>query len=246
MHEEASLKDVLKNLKLLQLVDTQLRELESTRGDLPQRVEQLKQELDVAEKLCDDNEKQFQDTQKERALLEVEIKSLQEKKSKYQDQLYQVKNNREYDAITFEIEAIKNTISDNESKIIELLDKEEKLSKAIEESKESFEKIKGSFEENHSQLKDRMAETEKEEASLHDQRGKIIRNVPPRILSTYDRTRKAKNGQGVVNVYKNACGGCFKALPPQKVLEIRQMDQMILCEVCGRILVWDEKISEEQ
>ena len=91
-----------------------------------------------------------------------------------------------------------------------------------------------------------MAETEKDEAALQDRRGKIVRKITPRILSSYERIRKAKNGTAVAPVIRNACGGCFKSLPPQRILEIRQMDRMYLCEVCGRILVWDEKVAEGQ
>ena len=89
-----------------------------------------------------------------------------------------------------------------------------------------------------------MEETEKDEARLRDLRDKVVRKLEPRILANYERIKKAKNNVAVVSVIGNACGGCFKTLPPQRILEIRAMNRIYLCEVCGRILTWDEEKSE--
>jgi predicted nucleic acid-binding Zn-ribbon protein len=91
-----------------------------------------------------------------------------------------------------------------------------------------------------------MAETETQEKALKAKRDALKSKVQPRLLSSYDRIRRAKNGMAVVPVVRDGCcGGCYKQLPPQRVMEIRDMDRLILCEVCGRILVWDEQKSQE-
>ena len=94
------------------------------------------------------------------------------------------------------------------------------------------------------ELNKRMAETEKEEAVLNHERDKIIRKMNARHLAMYERISAAKKGHAVVPVVRNSCSGCFTSLPPQRILEIRDMNRLFVCEVCGRILVWDD-VSEQ-
>ena len=240
------MKEVLEQLRELQELDSKLVDLESLRGDFPQEVSRLNRELEGAIRALEEKEATLQAYLKERAMTEVDIKSLEDKQKKYQSQLFEVTNNREYDAVTHEIESVKDEIEKKESRILELMDLEEDLSKGIELAKGENDQLRSQLDVNQSELQKRMAETEKDEAALQDRRGKIVRKITPRILSSYERIRKAKNGTAVAPVIRNACGGCFKSLPPQRILEIRQMDRMYLCEVCGRILVWDEKVAEGQ
>ena len=240
------MKEVLEQLRELQALDFKLGDLESLRGDFPQQVSRLNRELEGSVRALEEKEAALQAYQKERAMTEVDIKALEDKQKKYQSQLFEVTNNREYDAVTHEIESVKDEIEKKESRILELMDLEEDLSKGIEAAKEESDQLRSQLDVNQAELQKRMAETEKDEAALQDRRGKIVRKITPRILSSYERIRKAKNGTAVAPVIRNACGGCFKSLPPQRILEIRQMDRMYLCEVCGRILVWDEKVAEGQ
>ena len=139
-----------------------------------------------------------------------------------------------------EIEAVKIDIEKKESRILELMDLEEEMSKAIIADDEDIKKIEHQLDTVSKELKKQMAKTEKDEAALQHEREKILHKLSTRYAASYERIRKAKNGLAVVPVLRGACGGCFKSLPPQRILEIRQMDRMFLCEVCGRILVWDE------
>ena len=100
------------------------------------------------------------------------------------------------------------------------------------------------FRERKTELDKLLEKTEKDEAALKDQRDKIVRKLEPRIVSNYERIKKAKNEHAVVPVIRNACGGCFKTLPPQRILEVKAMNRIYLCEVCGRILTWDNDKSE--
>ena len=239
------MQQILKQLIELQKIDTQLLELESLKGDLPQQVSLLNKQLREAEEALEDKDKKLQSYRKEKGMLEIEIKALEGKQKKYQAQLFEVKTNREYDAVTQEIEAAKADVDNKESRLLELIDMEEEITNALEKTKEEIENLKDKLNGKNHELKKRLAQTEKKEISLRDKRENIIHRLNPRIRATYERILKAKNGLAVVPVIRNACGGCFKTLPPQKILEIRQMNRLCLCEVCGRILVWDENISEQ-
>ena len=116
------MKDVLEQLIELQKLDSQILHLESMRGDLPHQVSRLNQELKEAEKTLEDLGNQLQDYQKENDMIEMEIKALDGKKQKYQSQLFEVKNNREYDAVTNEIENVKDEIGKKETRLLELMD----------------------------------------------------------------------------------------------------------------------------
>lgn len=239
------MQQVLNLLIALQRLDSQFDQMESLRGDLPHQVNRLKEELEEIEESLKDHEDKLIVYQKERGIAEMEIKALEGKEKRYQTQLFEVKTNREYDAVTHEIEAVRIKVEDKESRILELMDLEEETKKSLEDKKKEVEKLKDRLENVNKELKSQVARTENDEAVLKHEKEKILHKLESRYFSTYERIRKAKNGLAVVPVARNACGGCFKTLPPQRILEIRQMNRIHLCEVCGRILVWDEEKSEE-
>jgi len=240
------LEEVLKRLVELQKVDLDLHKLESTRGDLPQQVNHLEKRFKAAREEYEQKKQLLLEYQKERNLLEMEIKGLKEKENKYKDQLYQVKNNREYDAVTMELESVRNSVRKAEDRILELMTLEEETDQFLQTQQEKLAGFEKEYQQRKKELEDRIAETEKDEIYLKDQRDKIIRRIDPRNLSVYKRIAGAKNGLAVVPVVRNACGGCFKTLPPQKILEIRNMQSIRFCEVCGRILVWEDRLTEEE
>lgn len=235
---------VLNYLKDLQELDSQLAQLESLRGDLPQQVNRLKKELKNKQDDLTSIEEQLRNYQTEKGTAEIDIKSLDEKEKQYQSQLFEVKNNREYDAVTHEIETVKSSIGEKEGRILELMDLEEAAKQSLEEGKQALDQLSSELEKTQKELDKKLAQTEKDELALKHEKEKIIRAMDNRTFAAYDRIRKNKAGVAVVPVIRNACGGCFKSLPPQRILEIRQMDRIKLCEVCGRILVWDEEKAE--
>ena len=243
--QEDSLKQVLELLMQLQRIDSQLADLESIKGDLPNQVKRLNLELTENELQHQTFEKKLDDYRKETGMTELEIKVLEGKQTKYKNQLYEVKTNREYDAVTHEIESVKIEISKKESRILELMEATEGTQKALKETLDQIGRLKNEYQLKNEDLEKKQAATEREVIALKDKRDKVVRFIEPKILSGYERIRNAKNGLAIVPVVRNACGGCHKTLPPQKVLEIREMDTLYLCEVCGRMLVWDEKISEQ-
>ena len=238
------MRETLEHLQQLQAIDTELKRLEELRGDLPLQVSQLETELNTIQSKLDEQEKTLEASRLERTQAESEIKDLETRRKKYQDQLYEVKNNREYDAVSQEIEAVKLKLEENETRVLEHMNQEDALVKEIEEIKKEIESLKKQCDEKKSKLNEKLAATEKEELMFKDKRDKIVPHIQPRLISAYERIRKAKNGSAVVPIVRGTCGGCYKALPPQRILEVRQMNKLYLCDVCGRMLIWDESVAE--
>ncbi len=240
------MKKNLEGLVQLQFVDSQLHELEIIKGDLPETVNNLTKEVNSLKKFISDNEEKFKKTQLERKNLEGLVNLSSEKLKKLQNQLYDVTTNREYDALTTEIETEKSNIENIETGILELITLEEDIEKEIEVKKETLTKIKKDLKAKDSELKKLIKASEDRENLLIHEKEKIVVRMDNRVLINYNRIHQYyKNGLAVAPVSRNACGGCFNAIPPQKQVEIRKMDRVIKCEVCGRILVWKDNGSAD-
>ncbi|NQT24786.1 hypothetical protein HQ585_05490 [candidate division KSB1 bacterium] len=236
------MRPLLDQLISLQDIDSELIKLRSIRGDLPQQVKRLQDELSEIEEKLNTQEQKLLLFKKEQDITKLEIKALEGKQQKYQSQLFEVKNNREYDAVTMEIENVKENVDQKEERLLELMDLDQELQKSIEEIKTELTEKKGQAKTKDGQLNSLLKKTEAEEKTLEEKRNKLVALFQPRMISTYNRILKAKNGMAVVPIVRNCCcGGCYKSLPPQRVMEIRDMEQLILCENCGRIIVWDEE-----
>ena len=234
----------LQILMELQNVDFQLLQLERERGDLPQIVNTLKDEIEKLTETHDAKSAEREDTLKQKLLVEGELQTTQEKLKKFQAQLYSVATNKEYDAITVEIESAEQNIDAMETSILEMEEREENLQKETDELVESLKQKKDELEKNESDLKKKLAETEEEERRLAIERAELVKKITRPVISRYQRIFQAKNGNAVVPVVNNACSGCFTRVPPQRALEIRKMDHLILCETCGRILMWQDENKE--
>ncbi|TKJ41505.1 hypothetical protein CEE37_02785 [candidate division LCP-89 bacterium B3_LCP] len=228
----------LEQLIQLQDIDNELLELQQERGNLPETVERLRAEIEETTHLLDLKQKEQLNAGKERRRIENEVELAKVSLKKYQDQLFKVTSNREYDAITTEIESAKAVVSNGESRIIELLGQEEELVQTCEELEKNLEEIKSDFDVRDAELQEKIAETSDTEATLKKNRVKIVEQLAKPVYAHYERIHVAKeDGMGVARVYNGACGGCFAAIPPQKQMEVASMEDFILCETCGRILV---------
>ncbi len=232
------MREQLELLVQLQEIDNQLLELKQERGTLPETVERLGAEIEETTQLLDDRREELLNAGKERRRIENEVELAKMSLKKYQDQLFKVSTNREYDAITNEIESAKSVVTNGESRIIELMGQEEELTEHISNLEAHSEQIKSDFETQDAELQEKIAETSDLDASLNKNRTKIVEQLAKPIYAHYERIHIAKeDGMGVANVFSGACGGCFAAIPPQKLMEISALSDFILCETCGRILV---------
>jgi uncharacterized protein len=239
---ELSIEKKLITLYNLQQIDSQIDKIRIIRGELPLEVQDLEDEIAGLETRVDNY---IQETVVlEKFVLEKKnaIKDSQLLIKKYEDQQMNVRNNREYDSLTKEIEFQNLEIQLSEKRIREYQQSLEAKRLEIEKFQKILQDRKNDLEIKNSELEDIVAETEKEENDLIHKSEENRSYIEDRLITAYTRIRKnARNGLAVVQIERDACGGCFNKIPPQHQLDIRMHKKIIVCEYCGRILV-DEGI----
>lgn len=233
----------LKILYELQKIDDQLDELEELRGDLPKTVEDLETEIDEIKNTISEKELQRKESMGKRKKNESQIEIATESQKKFKAQLYKVRNNKEYDALTKEIDHTEELVKKHEAENNELADLSKTLADEIDEIKPKLDELSDEIKKKKDDLKVIIKANEKEEAKLNKQRKKLESQIKKGDLSAYMRIRKAKKGKAVATIRRSACSGCHNIVPSQRQLELRQNNRLFYCEYCGRILVSAE-ISE--
>ncbi len=239
--KEYSVEEKLSSLVRLQKIDSKLDEIKILKGELPMEVSDLEDEIQGLHSRQTRIEEEINGITEFIEQKKNVIKDADALVKKYQKQSDAVKNNREYEAINKEIE-----MQELEGKLAEkhIRDANEELAekaKALEQTKKLIANKDASLKQKKSELEKIIADTEKEEKQYSKISAEARENIDDRLLYSYDRIRKSyRNGLAVVPVERDACGGCFNAIPPQRQSEIRQHKKIIVCENCGRILVDDE------
>ncbi len=234
----------LKILYDLQLVDDQLDELEELRGDLPHTVESLETKINDIKKGTTEKEKEKKESLEKREENEEKIEKLQANQKKFKAQLYQVRNNKEYDALTKEIDHTEDQVKKLEAENNALADLSKRLTDEIEEVSPQLDTLNEELKEKKADLKEIIKANEKEETKLRAKRKEILDQTKKPDYVAYMRIRKAKKGKAVVTIKRSACSGCHNIVPSQRQLEIRRNNKLFFCEYCGRILVSPE-IAEQ-
>lgn len=230
----------LRHLYALQQIDNVLDELEELKGDLPAETRALEELIDGVEKELAALERTMKDAFASRDIADEQIISLKKRLEQYKGQQFQVRNNKEYDALTKEMDNATETIARLEKEMESLESKATMARSDIETTRTKLEELSGQLEEKRAALAEVSKTTEDEELKYRHEREKLLVRVKKGDLSVYERIRKAKKGKAVVPVKRGACGGCFNKVPPQQLLELRQNKKIYQCEQCGRILVSDE------
>lgn len=234
----------LKVLYQLQLVDDQLDKLEELRGDLPNMVNSLENQINDLKNEITTKTTEQQESVDKRAHNEEEVEKLRESQKKFKAQLYQVRNNKEYDALTKEIDHSEEQISKLTAENDALADLSKSLSNQIEEVNPKLDELQKELTEREADLKEIIKANEEEETKLLVERKKIEEQVKKPDLSVYSRIRKAKKGKAVATIRRSACSGCHNIVPSQRQLEIRRNARIFTCEYCGRILI-SQEIADE-
>jgi predicted nucleic acid-binding Zn-ribbon protein len=242
---DITVEEKLRSLFKLQVVDTQIDKIRIVRGELPLEVQDLEDELAGLQTRISN--------------LEVEVgqldQSIKDKKNaindslnlikKYEAQQGNVRNNREFDSINKEIEYQTLDIQLSEKRIKEFKAAIDAKNDLIEQSKTILADRSNDLEHKKAELADIVAETEKEEELLIQESAGAATKIEERLYTAYKRVRSnAINGLAVVAIQRDACGGCFNKIPPQRQMDIRLRKKIIVCEYCGRILV-DPEIADE-
>lgn len=233
-----SVEERLKALYELQQIDSEIDKLRTVRGELPLEVQDLE---DVVSGL-DTRLQKFKDEvqEMEQAISDKKnaIKDSQALVKKYESQQNKVRNNREYDSLTKELEFQRLEMQLSEKRIKEFKASIEAKSEFLDSIAAELKEKKAVLKEKKSELDDIIAETEKEETSLLKKSKAAEKLIEERLLNAYHRIRQnSRNGLAVVEVQRDACGGCFNKIPPQRQLDISMNKKIIVCEHCGRILV---------
>ena len=236
--KDFSVEDKLKNLLQLQKIDSKLDEIQVLKGELPMEVSDLEDEITGL------NARQTRIEEEINGISEfIEGKKSMVKESealiaKYEKQSENVKNNLEFEAINKEIEDQQLEIKLCEKHIRDANEELTEKIKALDLAKKAVASKEGVLNHKKSELEKIIADTEKEETELNKNSADARGHIDERLMYSYDRIRNSyRNGLAVVAVDRDACGGCFNSIPPQRQSEIRLHKKIIVCENCGRILV---------
>jgi predicted nucleic acid-binding Zn-ribbon protein len=237
--ELTTAEEKLRNLYNLQRIDSKIDEIRILQGELPIEVKDLEDELEGLNVRINRLEQEVGDLTTFVTHSKTAIADAEDLIKKYTQQINKgVKNNREYDALTKEVEMQKLEMQLSNKKINDAKRDIEGKETYLNESKEILERRKKDLELKKDDLKRINTETEKEEQELIEKSKKAAEKIEPRLLTAYKRIRTTyRNGLAVVTFERRSCGGCFGKIPPQRQLEIRQRKKVILCEHCGRLLV---------
>jgi len=242
---EISVEDRLRALYSLQLVDSEIDKIKTLRGELPLEVQDLEDEIAGLETRLGNIKDEVLALEKSVATKHNEITAAETLIKKYDEQQKNVRNNREYDSLSKEIEYQNLEIELYNKKIREFTYQIEEKKLVIADSEALLADRKTDLENKKSELDEIISDTQKEEEGLYKKSEKVESIIEDRLLTAYKRIRSnARNGLAVVPVQRDACGGCFNQIPPQRQLDIRSRKKIIVCEYCGRILVDDEIIKE--
>ena len=235
---ENLVEEKLKNLYQLQTTLSAIDEKRALRGELPLEVQDLEDEIAGLKTRVEHIENDINEFEQAVAQKQGEIQDAQESVERYKRQLDEVRNNREYDTLTKEIEFQSLEIELCNKKIKEATDQVAYRTNDLEIAKTEREERQKDLDEKKSELEDILAETREEETMLKERAKDLEVKIEPRLLSSFKRIRKsARNGLGIVYVQRDACGGCFNKIPPQRQLDIKMHKKVIVCEYCGRIMI---------
>lgn len=236
--QELSVEEKLQHLYELQRIDTEIDKIKTLRGELPLEVQDLEDELAGLETRLENLRNEISESDKSVATKKQEIAKSEELIKKYSEQLDNVRNNREYDALTKEVEFQKLEIELQQKRIREAQKTKAEKEVNLEISSKQYEEKRADLDAKKAELDDIVAETHKDEEALIKKSEQLAANIEGRLLTAYKRIRSnARNGLAVVTVDRDACGGCFNKIPPQRQLDIRSRKKIIVCEYCGRILI---------
>ena len=235
---DLSVEEKLKTLYQLQTTLSAIDEKRALRGELPLEVQDLEDEIAGLNTRVEKIKAEIEDFQQAVSQKKTEITEAQASVERYKKQLDDVKNNREYDTLTKEIEFQSLEIELCNKKIREAATKIDERQHDLKHAEELIDDRKQALEEKKNELDEIIDETRAEEERLKEKAKDLEVKIEPRLLTSFKRIRKnARNGLGIVYVQRDACGGCFNKIPPQRQLDIKMHKKIIVCEYCGRIMI---------
>lgn len=241
---EMTIEEKLRALFELQQVDTSIEKIKILRGELPLEVQDLEDVIEGLQTRISKYEEEIEVQEKSITGKKLEISNSEALIKKYGEQQNNVKNNREYDSLSKEIEFQTLEIELCEKRINEFTAQISEKKEVITESSTLLSERTGDLDTKKKELDEIVTETQKEEEVLNKKSANIQNIIDPRLITAYHKIKgNARNGLAVVPVERDACGGCYNKIPPQRQLDIASRKKIIVCEYCGRVLV-DDQILE--
>ena len=243
---ELSVEEKLRALYQLQTMLSEIDKIKTLRGELPLEVQDLEDEVTGLSTRIEKIKGEIEELKSNVASKKIEIETAKTSIDKYKSQQDNVRNNREYDVLTKEIEFQSLEVELCEKRIKEYTAGINAKEEEIVKSEQMLEERKKDLEVKKNELDEIVAETKQEEEKLREKAKNLEATIEPRLLQSFKRIRKnSRNGLGIVYVQRDACGGCFNKIPPQKQLDIRMRKKIIVCEYCGRIMIDPELAGVE-
>lgn len=244
--EEISIAKKLLSLYNLQQICSQIDKIRVVRGELPNEVNDLEDALEGMQTRIEKHKEELGELQQKILIQDVKMKESATLIKRYEDQQNNVRNNREYESLSKEIEYQKLEIQVAEKHKVKFSGEIVLKTESITEFEDKRKEIEDILTQKKNELTDIIAETEKEEQELIQRAEELKKNVDHRLLNAFERIRNnARNGLAIVLIERDACGGCFSTIPPQRQLDIRLHKKIIVCEACGRIFI-DKQLVESQ
>ena len=231
VEKEMTVEEKLNALYRLQIVDSEIDKIKTLRGELPLEVQDLEDEVEGLETRIGKLNEELSEQETAVKTKQNEIIDAENLIKKYEQQQNNVRNNREYDSLSKEIEYQTLEIELCNKKIKEFTILKDEKVQVIDESKKNLDELKGDLENKTSELDSIIEDTRKEEEELDKESQKIGQAIEERLVTAYRRIRQnARNGLAVVPIQRDACGGCFNQIPPQRQLDIKSRKKIIVCE----------------
>lgn len=238
-------KDKLRTLYELQQVDLKLDGLLEERGDLPAEVEELEKKISTLKTQIKENEDYLKKAVVRKKEIDKELDEVRKRIDKFTEMRIKVKTNREYDALSKQIDNSKEKLQELHKELENIQAKEGVAGKDVERLKSEYEEEEEVYSSKKVELEELVSLTHDEEKRYVKEREKYAQKVDRQTISRYEMIRRATKGKAIVPVVRrNACGGCYNVLPPQRLLDLRQMERIFSCDHCGRILVPNEIVED--
>ena len=236
--QEYTVEEKLKSLYQLQVIFSEIDRIKTLRGELPLEVQDLEDEVAGLRTRIGNISGSIEEIKGEEAKRSNKIEEAKAMIAKYTEDQNNVRNNREYDLLAKEIEFQSLEVEFCEKKLRQYAGDLKAKNEEIERTNAQLEERLAALDDKRNELEEIVAETKEEEEKLRDRAKVLEGTIEPRLLQSFKRIRKnTRNGLGVVYVQRDACGGCFNKIPPQRQLDIKMRKKIIVCEYCGRIMI---------
>ena len=236
--QEYTVEEKLKSLYQLQVIFSEIDRIKTLRGELPLEVQDLEDEVTGLRTRIGNILGSIEEIKGEEAKRRIKIEEAKAMIAKYTEDQNNVRNNREYDLLAKEIEFQTLEVEFCEKKLRQYAGDLKAKNEEIERTNVLLEERLAALDDKRNELEEIVAETKEEEEKLRDRAKVLEGTIEPRLLQSFKRIRKnTRNGLGVVYVQRDACGGCFNKIPPQRQLDIKMRKKIIVCEYCGRIMI---------